>query len=238
MRRRPRGREGLTGELPTAPSQRLTFSYWAIEQALATSYGIPEAARESGFRSMLSNLQKLGVLGEAARVGRGTPLTYTPDTLHRFVVALEFCELGVPPATTATLIGGYWDSKLKAICSAAERNNPAARGDVPIDPGDDIVIFLGGVGLRTSTLKGARSPAIPAINSCKLRDLPSSMQQWLTMRGPNDALGLAPRAWTVNLSARLRSVHDALSDAYAAELAAEYRTGKIEKLATRSRRKK
>ena len=111
----------------------LTFSYGAIERALATSYGIPEAGRESGFRSMLSNLQKLGVLGEAARVGRGAPLTYTPDTLHRFVVALELCELGVPPATTATLIRSYWDAKLKAICSAAERNNPAARGGMPID---------------------------------------------------------------------------------------------------------
>src|SRR5262249_34888056 len=87
----------------------------------------------------------------------------------------------------------------------------------------DVVIFLGGIGLRTSTLKGARQPDIPAIKSCKLADLPDLIQSWMTMRGPNDALGLAPRAWCVNLSARLRSVHDALSDSYRKELVAAHR---------------
>ena len=70
---------------------------------------------------MLNNLQKLGVLGEAARVGRGAPLAYTPVELHRLLVAIELCELGVPPATTVALIASYWESKLKAICSDAER---------------------------------------------------------------------------------------------------------------------
>ena len=209
------------------------FSYGVIERALASAYGIPEAARESGFRSMLSNLQKLGVLGEDARVGRGTKVNYDADTLHRFVIALELCELGVPPATTASLIAGYWDSKLWPICSAANRNNPAVRGGMPIDPRDDIVIFLGGVGLRTSTLKGARSPAIPAINSCKLRDLPRNIELWLTVHGPDDV----PRAWTVNLSARLRSVHDALTVSYDADLAAE-RAAYRKQPATHVRRKK
>ena len=190
------------------------FSYGTIERALAVSYGLPEAARETGFRSMLSNLQKLGVLGEAARVGRGAPLEYTPDMLHRFVLGLELCELGVPPATAASLIDSYWDSKLRAICRAAEENNPAIRGGKPIDPGDDIVVYLGGVGLRTSTLKGARLPAIPAINRCNLRDLPKHIEQWMTMEGPNDALGLAPRALIVNLSARLRSIHASLADSH------------------------
>jgi hypothetical protein len=201
----------------------ITISYGSIERGLATSYGVPETARAGGFRSMLANLQKLGVLGEAARVGRGTPLAYTPDMLHRFVIALELGELGVPPATTAALIDNYWDSKLRAICRKAEENNPAIRGGRPIDPGDDVVIYLGGVGIRTSTLKGARVPAVPAINQCKLRELQARIIRWMTMEGPNDALGLAPRALVLNLSARLRSVHAALADAHTKELIAEHR---------------
>jgi hypothetical protein len=200
---------------------KLQFSYGVVERALATSYGIPEAAREAGFRSMLNNLQKLGVLGEAARVGRGAPLAYTPVELHRLLVAIELCELGVPPATTAALIANYWESKLKAICSDAERNNPASRGGEPIDPGDDIVVYLGGVSLRTGSLKGARSPSIPNINRCKLRDLSHHMVQWMKMDPDDNSGDLPPRALVLNLSARLRAFHRGLAAAYMIELQAE-----------------
>jgi len=190
---------------------KLQFPYRVVERALATSYGIPEAAREAGFRSMLNNLQKLGVLGEAARVGRGAPLVYTPIEQHRLLVAIELCELGVPPATTAALIGNYWESKLKEICSDAERNNPAVRGGERIDPGDDVLLYLGGVSLRTGSLKGARSPSIPNINSCKLHDLQLHMVQWMKMDPNDNATDLPPRALVVNLSARLRAFHAAFN---------------------------
>jgi hypothetical protein len=193
----------------------LQFSYGTVERALAASYGIPEAVRKTGFRGMLNNLQKLGALGEAARVGRGAPLVYTPTELHRFIVAIELCELGVPPATTVALIDGYW-AKFESICNRAEKNNPAIHGGVPIDPNDDIVIYLGGVSLRTGSLKGARSPSIPNINHCKLRDLSGHMVQWI-----GDTTELPPRALVVNLSARLRSFHAALAEAHTVELLAE-----------------
>src|SRR5262249_27815215 len=143
--------------MPTTPKPRFQVPYGSVERALAASHGIPEAVREAGFRSMLNNLQKLGVLGEKARVGRGSPLAAAPREAHRLILALELCELGVPPATAVGLVATYWDSKLKEICSDAERNNPAARGGDPIDPGDDIIVHLGGVGLRTGSLKGAPS---------------------------------------------------------------------------------
>jgi hypothetical protein len=166
---------------------------------------------------MLNNLQKLGVLGEAARVGRGAPLVYTPIELHRLVVAIELCELGVPPATAAALVANYWESKLTAICGDAERNNPAVHGGEPIDPADDTVLYLGGISLRTGSLKGARSPSIPNIDSCELRDLPSHMAQWMKSPDENRA-DLPPRALVVNLSARLRAFHDALAPHYMDEL--------------------
>jgi hypothetical protein len=208
----------------------LELPYRAIERALAATHDIPEAARETGFRSMLSNLQKLGALGEAARVGRGAPLAYTPDMMHRLVLALELCELGVPPATAVALITAYWQSKLKAICAAAARNMPAVHGGKPVDPGDDVIIHLGGVALRTGTLKGARSPTIPNLNNCLLRKLPDRIEQWMRMGRPGD---LPPRALVVNLSARLRAFHDALSATYMDELRNE-RRAQIEKAAAKA----
>jgi hypothetical protein len=218
---------------------KLQFSYGVVERAFATSHGISEAARVAGFRSMLNNLQKLGVLGEAARVGRGAPLVYTPIELHRLLVAIELCELGVPPATTAALIANYWESKLKAICSDAERNNPAVRGGEPIDPGDDIVLYLGGVSLRTGSLKGAQSPSIPNLNRCKLRDLPRHIVQWMKMDPHDNAADLPPRALVVNLSARLRAFHAAFNRPYMDELRGEYAAGKVKKArATRLARRR
>jgi hypothetical protein len=38
---------------------------------------------------MLVNLQKLGALAESARIGRGAHLEYTPDRIHRMVLAVE-----------------------------------------------------------------------------------------------------------------------------------------------------
>jgi hypothetical protein len=187
----------------------LQIPYGVLERALTTSYGVPEAVRETGFRGMLNNLQKLGVLGEAARVGRGTPLVYTPIELHRFIVAIELCELGVPPATAVALISSYW-KKFESICARAELNNPAMHGGEPIDPDDDVILFLGGVGLRTGSLRGAQSPAIPNIDHCKLRDLPRHMAQWLRMDSDGDAAESPPRALVINLSARLRSFHAAM----------------------------
>jgi hypothetical protein len=198
-----------------------SMSYGTVERALAASHGISETVREAGFRSMLNNLQKLGALGEKARVGRGSPLVYTPGEVHRLIFTLELCELGVPPATAVGLVDSYWDSKLKTICSDAERNNPAARGGEPIDPGDDIVVHLGGVSLRTGSLKGARSPSIPNVNSCKLRDLPRHIGQWMGMDPDQNPADLPPRALVLNLSARLRSFHRGLAAANLVELGAE-----------------
>jgi hypothetical protein len=191
------------------------ISYGSVERALAVAHNVPDAVRQAGFRSMLSNLQKLGALGNQARVGRGAALKYTPTELHRLVLTLEFCELGIPPATAVSLVKTYWESKLKAIISAAETG---IMHEEP--PGNDVIIHLGGVSLRTASLRGERLPGVPNINRCKLSELPRYIAQWMAMT-PNDPV--APRALVVNLSARLRIFHSALADAYRDELRAERR---------------
>ena len=186
--------------MPKLP--KLTFAYGTVEKALAAAYQIPEADRSSGFRSMIGNLQKLGALGAQARVGRGKALVYGVVEMHRLVLALEFSEMGLPPATVVGLLETYWESTLWPIIFSAAR----PIGLLPEEPeGKDTVLFLGGVGLRTDSLRGEKS-VVPIIDRCSLDDLPAAMRQWMTTT-PN------ARGLVVNLSARLRAFHSALADA-------------------------
>ena len=181
----------------------LKFSYGVVEKALAVAYGISDERRPVGFRGMISNLQKHGVLGPQSRVGRGAHLVYTPLEMHRLVLALEFSEFGLPPATVVGLLETYWESILWPIIYAAAR----PIGLLPEEPeGKDTVLFLGGGGLRTDSLRGAAGPIVPVIDRCSLDELPVAMPRWMTTT-PN------ARGLIVNLSARLRAFHTALGDA-------------------------
>jgi hypothetical protein len=186
-------------------------SYGAVEKTLAVAYGIPDSVRETGFRGWIGNLQKLGVLGEAARVGRGAALKYGPDELHRFVLAIELSELGLPPATAVALISAYWDTKFKAIFRAAEESivRDEAREN-------DIIIHLGGIALRSGAWLAPKSkfPGVPNINRCRLHELPKYMEIW--MRIGDEPTGLRPRALVVNLSSRLRAFHTAFAASFTA----------------------
>jgi hypothetical protein len=197
-----RGTFRNTWELPPMTDRPpLEFPYGTIERSLATAYGVEDAVRPAGFRGMVNNLQKHGVLGPKSRVGRGAPLTYTPNEFNRLIVAIELCELGVPPATAVSIVGDYWKT-LKPIVHAAGRGI----GLVPEAPeGADIVLYLGGVGLRTGLLRGEQAPVVPVIDRCTLDELPAAMRKWMTT--PNE------RGLVVNISARLRTFHAALSHA-------------------------
>jgi hypothetical protein len=190
----------------------LTFAYGTVERALAIAYGIAEAVRPAGFRSMVANLQKLGALGAQARVGRGVALSYTPTEFHRLILALEFCEFGIPPATAVGLVSRYWEPTLKPIIDAAAR----PIGIVPdLVEGDDIILCLCGVGFRTAGLRGEAAPSVSHIEQCSLDQLPTAMKLWMAMT--------PPRALVVNLSARLRAFHSALVGTYMDELDVERR---------------
>jgi hypothetical protein len=193
----------------------LKFSYGVVERALAIAYGVPEAVRPAGFRSMVANLQKLGALGDQARRGRGVALSYTPTEFNRLILALEFCELGVPPATAVSLIERHWKAELEPIVHAA---GIGFAYEVP--RGKDVILGLIGVGFRTGSLRGEKSPVVSNIEQCSLDDLPAAMNRWMKGK-PNDPA--PPRALVVNLSARLRAFHGALADTYMDELAAERR---------------
>jgi hypothetical protein len=158
---------------------------------------------------MISNMQKMGVLGPRSRVGRGAKLTYTHIEFNRLILALEFSEFGLPPATAVALVGRYWESKLKAIVSVAQE----AFGIVPEKPrGQDTILCLVGGGLRTDSLRGRKGPVVPIIERCSLDDLPAAMKHWMTP---------PTRALVTNLSGRLRVFHEALGVEYLTEARAE-----------------
>ena len=178
-------------------------SYSHVEAALVQAYGVPDKA-VGAFRGRLGNMQKLALFGPKNMPGRGAALRYGPDQFHRLIFACELSEFGIGPATVLALVKTLWEGRLAQIFKKAER--AAERESGP----DDIVMHMGGVRLMTD----AWSEAVPDVNSCPLRKLPSHMEVWMRM-GARDRL--PSRALVVNLSSRLRQFHTALADLHMAE---------------------
>ena len=175
------------------------FSYGTVETALMTVYGIPEDARLT-FRSWLGSLLKAGLLGEAARVGKGGTLKYSLDHLHRLLLAMELSEAAVPPNVILGLVRDFWTKRLVRIFERAEQRIIYAASPA------DIVLCFVSTQFRSGPLS-KREP-VPNINSSTLGKLPDL----LSLAFRDDLPGnLAPRVLAVDLSSRLRSFHAALA---------------------------
>jgi hypothetical protein len=173
-----------------------TISYGKVERALVRVHGIaPDDV--SRFRSRFGALQKAGLLGPKNRPGKGTKLTYTPDLIHRAVLAIELSQVGVAPAVILRLIDQFWDTRLRPIFAEAEREITRPT------PGGDVILILAGVSLVS---EGDR--AVPNINHAPLRKL--SARIILALSGGK----LPARVLAMNLTAILRSFHEALADVH------------------------
>jgi hypothetical protein len=178
--------------------------YGAVEAALVQTYRIPAKA-VGAFRSRLGALQKAGLFGVKNQPGKGVALRYGPDQFHRLVFVCELFEFGIAPAVVLSLVESLWERRLRKIFRDAEDvvANEHAK------PGDDIILYVGGVHLMLD----GWSDAVPNVNSCPLSKLPDHMAMWMSMR-PDDPSGLPPRALVTNLSMRLRAFHAALVAAH------------------------
>jgi hypothetical protein len=177
-----------------------------VEPALLRTYGVPKG-REGAFRGKTGGLQKEGLFGPKGMPGKGTALRYGPDELHKLVFACELFEFGIAPSVVLALVKNLWDRRLRKIFHDAE--GAASQDSGP----DDIIMHMGGINLMTEVWK----KAVPNVNSCRLRDLPYCVDQWMT-------IGIVlPRAIIVNLSARLRVFHRNLAEANREDMAAEGR---------------
>ena len=185
------------------------FSYSAVEQALAKTYGASdEKLRETAFRARINSLQRLGVLGEKVRVGKGARLTYSVEQMERWLACMELCELGISPTVAGKLVIRYWSKIFEA--GSVGMNAAifkAAQGTVMQNPGlDDVILYLGGVHLMSGSWSpGPVFPGVPNVNHCTFRKLPDHVRSWM-----EDAP--LSRMLITNLSARLRQFHTALAE--------------------------
>src|SRR5262245_46668397 len=152
----------------------LQTNYGVIERALLRSYRLPKSA-VGAFRGRLGSLQKQGLFGEKNMPGKGVALTYGLDQAHRLVFACELFEFGVAPATVLNLVKTAWDRRLRKIFEDAEKV-------VTRNPGpEDVILHMGGVHMMTDTF----ADAVPNVNQCQLRKLPTFMLEWMKMT-PDD----------------------------------------------------
>lgn len=192
----------------------LKFSYSAVEQALAKTYGASDdKVRQTAFRARINSLQRLGVLGEKVKVGKGARLTYSIEQMERWLACLELSELGISPTIAGKLVIAYWAKTFAPIFRAAQKT-------VEKEPSlDDVIMYLGGVQLMSGSWSpGPDFPGVSNVNHCTLRKLPNHVRSWM------DDAPLS-RMLITNLSARLRQFHTALAASYMTELGAERRSG-------------
>jgi hypothetical protein len=169
--------------------------YWKVEAALARMHDIaPEDV--PALRSRFGAMQRAGLLGSINQPGKGRKLQYTPDLLHRAMLAFELAQAGIAPGIIVPLVNDYWDSRLRAIFDKAE--------DAVMHPVvgnmNDVVLVLAGIALIT---EGTNS--VPNINWTTVSRIPERID--LALGGD----GLPARVLLVNLSGQLRKFHDALS---------------------------
>jgi hypothetical protein len=193
----------------------LEYSYSAIEEALAKTYGASaDALRKTAFRARINLFQRLNVLGPDFRVGKGRKIRYRLEQVERWICCLELSELGISPTIAGKLVILAWSSRFDAIFRAAQAT-------VVREPSfDDVVMYLGGVHLMSGnwSAKPENVPykSVAHIGHCTLKELNIETKRWM-------ADAPFSRLLITNLSARLRLFHEAFSAAQMAELRASKR---------------
>ena len=95
----------------------LDLPYSSIEAALVSAYGVNQ--RDLGaFRARLTFWQKLGALG--VKPGKGKPIKYGGDELHRLIFCLELAECGATPQMVVGTIADLWEKRIRRHFERAE----------------------------------------------------------------------------------------------------------------------
>jgi hypothetical protein len=103
-----------------------TYSYAAVERALAAIHGIDERGRIGWLRARLQHFRRLGLAPEGP--GRGKVISYTPDDVDRWLVALEVEFFKIDPTTAISFVVGNWSDIAKLLAEA--RASESADEDV------------------------------------------------------------------------------------------------------------
>jgi hypothetical protein len=164
-----------------------TRNYGSVERALFETFGI-EPKDMPRVRGRLAALRRGGLLGEAAAVGKGQDVKYTPVEFHKLACALALSQVGLPPRAILAVVVGDADHVLAGF-HEAERivpNPPGARKEA-----NDIYMIVTGLNL---IWPDAPPPQVWFLPRGKLGDVPH-----LNPRSAN--------AVTVNISRLMRLFH-------------------------------
>jgi hypothetical protein len=169
-----------------------TVSLATVERALLRMHDV-KPKHEEAWRSRINFLRREGLLGE--RPGSGRRIGYhTADQLPKLVLALELAQAAIAPQMILSLVERHWKSRLETIFSEAERAR--AKGT------SDVLLVLAGI-----TEMVEREGAIPVIVSM-------TDERINVLRMALDDRSVPGRALLINVSARLRRFHQALSEFY------------------------
>jgi hypothetical protein len=94
-----------------------TFSYKAVERALAAVHHIPPDAL-GAFRGRLQHFQRLGIV--PASPGRGRKIAYTRADVCLWAFGLEFAEFGIDPRVIKRVLDVDWSKVRRDLMEKAE----------------------------------------------------------------------------------------------------------------------
>jgi hypothetical protein len=163
-----------------------TYSYAAVEKALAAVHGIDERGRVGWLRARLQHFRRLGLAPEGP--GRGKVISYTPDDIDRWLIALEVEFFKIDPTTAISFVTENWSDIARLLAEA--RASESDDADVLMTVHFDLPQKLPTVGGST-TVKGMHAIA-----------------GWL--RG--DLWEPARRVGIFNLSVRAKALDEALAN--------------------------
>lgn len=183
-----------------------TYSYAAVETALARVFGADASAQKGAFRGRIKHLQRLGLLSETP--GKGRKIAYTDAQVCAWLIALELEEFGIDPALAVRMITGWvgpdqeseaWKQYLPAVISAAR----SSQG------GDDDTFLMVEPFFMSAGWRGD-----PKFDPANFRDVRiGEIKEFLDLYLSRPK----QRACIFNLSARLRNLDEELEAAQKAE---------------------
>lgn len=94
-----------------------SYSYTAVETALAKVFGADAAAQKGAFRGRIKHLQRLGLPADGP--GKGRKIAYTDAQVCAWLIALELEEFGIDPALAVQMIKDAWKNYLVKLISKA-----------------------------------------------------------------------------------------------------------------------
>ena len=85
----------------------MQLRYKMVERVLLNMYEVDDRNRKA-FTARLNNFRRLGI-PEGVNIGKGKVAEYRAKQMYQLVLALEFSEFGMVPATISRLITGmFW----------------------------------------------------------------------------------------------------------------------------------